>query len=206
MRPYLMFALPVLLLLAACEAVYSPQPIGEEPLPLNVADWQGTWLQGDIVLLTTVLDAEKGILQATWLERYKDGARQEVLTGEVRRSGEAVFFNAIEQPADVNGEGAGENETPGATGAVTPAAPAESPKPLYWWARARLDGSHVTVWWPNVEAFRTAVRAGRLPGTVRDDDHVVLGSLTPEQLALFDAPESGLLDWSNPVVFVRVGD
>ncbi len=34
--------LPVILVLAACEVVYSPYPLGENAVTLNIEDWQGT--------------------------------------------------------------------------------------------------------------------------------------------------------------------
>ena len=78
--------LVVLFSLTACEAVLTKQPLGGEVVILDEQTWQGNCLGDEVVLVTTVLDAEKGILQAAWLERGLDGARFESFTGNIRQT------------------------------------------------------------------------------------------------------------------------
>lgn len=181
------------LLLAGCEAVYSPQPLGDTAVALDPAEWQGTWLAPDTVIITTVLDGEVGRLQTAWMERGPEGAKMEVVEGSIRATGEWTFANMLDDKRDAEQPAAGENE--GET-------PADS-EPVYSWLRLQKGQNHLTVWSPNVEQFKLFVGDGRLPGRVTDDG-VVLGVLTPAQLALINDPASGLLDWNNPAVFVKI--
>ena len=179
------------MLLAGCDAVSVDEPVGEEAVALEVADWQGTWVSGEVVLMTTVLDAAAGRVQAAWMERYEEGARLETSEGVVRRTGDWVFLS-MPQPDDAE---------PDADAAPRPEAAAR-----YLWVRVVNDGRTALLWWPDAEAFRAAVRDGRLPGVIGEDDDIHLGDLTAEHLELINAPESGLLGWQEPMVFVRIGD
>jgi len=182
------------LALAGCEAVFTEQPIGDEAVQLDPATWQGTWLSEEIVLLTTVVNAEKGQLQAAWVERGPDGARFEAVTGTVRRAGEALFLT-MEHERSTEAEVA-EGE-PGELAVSSPE---------YFWARIENDGRRAILWWPNVEQFRLAVDEKKLPGVIKHDKDVVLGPLDAGQLTLIGSPASNLLQWSQPVTFIRVGD
>lgn len=181
------------LLLAGCDAVYSPRPLGDTAVALDPAEWQGVWLGPDMVITTTVLDGDAGRLQTAWIERGSGGAKLEVLEGSVRATGDWVFANTLEEK-DESGESPDEN--------AESATSADS-KPRYTWLRLQKSANHLTAWSPNVEQFKVFVGDGRLPGRVTDDG-VELAELTPAQLALINDPASGLLDWSNPAVFVRI--
>jgi hypothetical protein len=78
--------------------------------------------------------------------------------------------------------------------------------PEYTWARIDNNGKRIILWLPDVEQFQQAVQDGRLPGTVREDEDVVLGPLEPAQLELINSPAGNLLDWPEPLVFVRIGN
>jgi hypothetical protein len=189
-------ALFLLLALTGCNAVLVTEPVGDEPVTLETGKWQGTWLSREFTLITTVLDAEAGLLQAAWLERGQDGANMEVYRGHVRSSGEWLFISMPKPPPEEVAQGtAAEDGAAGEDGVAE-----------YFWARLSNDGRTAVVWWPSVEAFRAAVREGRLPGIVKEDDDVRLGELQPDHLALINAPASGLLGWEEPMVFVRIAD
>lgn len=188
MKRPIAWPLMAIVLVTGCDAVYTRQPIGDEPLALETAQWQGTWLNGEVVMLTTVLDADNGKLQTAWLERGETGARMEVVVGEVRHTGERVYINSLDEPDEAD-----------------ESAP-ESGSPPYYWARIRVEERTMTVWMPRLEAFRKAVEEGRLPGRIDADENVVLDRLEPDHLALIDSPEANLLQWSEPLVLVRVGD
>jgi hypothetical protein len=183
------------LLLAGCEAVYSSRPLGDTAVALDPAEWQATWIGPDMVITTTVLDGAAGRLQSAWIERGPGGATLEVAEGDVRATGDWTFANMLDEkdpPAEST-----DSDSDGASGA--------EPEPRYTWVRLQKGQNYLTVWSPNVERFKVYVGDGRLPGRVTDDG-VVLGELTPAQLALINDPASGLLDWSNPTVFVRIAE
>jgi hypothetical protein len=190
------------LMLTACDAVFTEQPLGTEIVILDAATWQGSWLGDELVLLTTVLDADQGLLQAAWVERGPEGARFESATGTVRRTGDWIFLNMKRQadtdeadtdtiPEDEDSESERSEET----------APLE-----YYWARVENNGSQVILWQPKVENIRRAVAENRLPGKIKEDEDVVLTALSKEQLAMINSLESDLLSWSEPLVFIRIGD
>lgn len=58
-------------LLTGCSAVYSTDPIGNEPVKLKPADWQGSWLHPEGTITIEILDAEKGLLRAAWIENME---------------------------------------------------------------------------------------------------------------------------------------
>jgi hypothetical protein len=172
------------LLLSACEAVFTEQPLGEQSTVLDKETWQGTWLSDGVVLMTTVVDAEKGVLQAAWLERGDEGARMESYTGFVRHTDDWLFLN-MQQPTEDTEAVAG-NE--------------------YFWARVDNNGQRSILWWPNVNEMRIAVNTGKLPGLVKEDKDVRLAPLNMQHIELINTPSSNLLNWAEPDIFVRIGD
>jgi hypothetical protein len=180
--------------LSGCEAVFTRQPLGDEAVTLDPATWQGTWLSDEIVLLTTVLDSEKGQLQAAWIERGAKGAKFEVVTGTIRQSGGIMFLSM-------------EHEPPETAEVTTEETPQDAPRePEYFWARIENDGRRAILWWPDVEQIRLAVGDKSLPGVIQQDQDVTLGQLEAEHIQLINSPASRLLQWSQPVTFIRIGD
>lgn len=178
------------LLLTACESVFVERPLGDEVVVLDQPLWQGQWSNGEFVITTSIIDVESGILQAAWIERGEKGAELEMVTGYVRKTGDLIYLNLPNYDDD---EAGSENPKPPA-------------KPSYHWARLVVDEHQARLWWPNQERFREAVSSGKLPGTVKDDQDVLLGELKPEHLDLINSPEANLLNWTEPMVFVRIGD
>ncbi|HKX54603.1 MAG TPA: hypothetical protein VJN01_00775 [Xanthomonadales bacterium] len=191
---YRTLLLPGLLLLSGCESVFVEQPLGEQVVVLDEALWQGQWSNGEIVITTSIIDAEKGILQAAWIERGEHGAELEMATGYVRQTGERIYLNLPNFDTD---------EAPGAS---PPESELQASKPEYHWARLVLDEHQASLWWPNQDRFHDAVKAGTLPGTVKEDQDVLLGTLSAEQLDLINSPQANLLNWTEPMVFTRIAD
>jgi hypothetical protein len=191
---YWFYSIIAVLCLPGCEAVFTEQPMGEEVVKLDRTVWQATWLGDEVVLITTVMDADKGLLQAAWVERRPDGASFEAVTGTVRRTGDLLYLNMEHQPEE---EG---------NAATTPPAEATQDAPEYYWARIENDGRRAVLWWPDIEQVKVAVGDGRLPGTIKEDKDVVLRPLAASHLQLINSPTSGLLKWSQPVTFLRIGD
>jgi len=195
----LLCALSILLALAlsGCEAVFTQQPVGDEAVDLDPATWQGTWLSDEVVMLTTVVDRGNGQLEAAWVERGSDGAKFERVMGSVRHSGEVTYLN-MEHVSD-------ETEGGGADSAIGTLEGGQV-MPEFFWARIENDGRRAVLWWPDVEQIRAAVDDGRLPGTIKQDNDVVLGRLKPMHEELINSPASNLLQWQQPVTFIRIGD
>jgi len=203
------------LLLSGCNAVLVEKPVGDTVVKLDPAIWQGTWVSNEVVILTTVLDGDQGLLQAAWVERgaQGEGARFESVTGTVRQTGDITFLNMEKEPleergsAPADGAEAPTTEAVSATAAADPAAVVEAAGPAqYIWGRIDNNGQRIILWLPNVEQFRLAVQDGRLPGTVIEDEDVLLGALDPKQLELVNSPTGNLLSWSEPGVFIRIGN
>jgi hypothetical protein len=167
------------LLLAGCDAVFTPEPLGDDVVKLDPAQWQGTWLTTDMVVVTTVLDSDKGRLQAAWLEREENGAEMESFSGLVRSSDEIYYFNI----KDSN----------------------EGVERRYHWIRVDPADGRMTLWGPDLEQFEAAVASGRIPGK-KTDDGVVLGELEAEHMKMINDVSTGLLQWDDPAVMIRIGD
>ena len=161
--------------LGGCESVWTPQPLGDEAVVLDET-WSGSWLVGEGVVHTVVLDAAQGRLQLAWVEPEEHGAALESLTGTVRSGAGQTFFNVLDEETE-NG---------------------------YHWAVVDHRPERILIWYPDPEAFVAAVTEGRLPGRVVEGS-VVLGELDPNQLGLLGKPDSALLKWREPLVMVRFG-
>jgi len=183
--------------LAGCEVVSTPKPLGDEVVKLDPATWQGTWLSDGIVVLTTVLDRGKGQLQAAWVERGMAGAKFELVTGTVRRTGNVTFLSMERKQFKETGEGAATAQEQGE--------PAVE-QPEFLWARIENDGRRVILWWPDTEQIRLAVNDGRLQGVIKKDKDIILQQPDAAQLKLINSPAANLMRWSQPVVFIRIGD
>ncbi|HMB58845.1 MAG TPA: hypothetical protein VKN35_02940, partial [Xanthomonadales bacterium] len=77
--------------------------------------------------------------------------------------------------------------------------------PVYVWGRIDNNGRRAIVWWPDLEQFREAVRNGRIPGRINEDEDVVLGELNAEQMEVINSPSGNLMNWTEPLVLVRIG-
>jgi hypothetical protein len=187
------------------------KPMGDVVVTLDPVIWQGTWANSDVVILTTVLDSEKGLLQAAWVERGAEGegASFESVAGTVRQTGDMIFLSMENEPAE---EGRGPTADPATEAAAMEIPATQAPvtdgavAPEYIWGRIDNDGKRMILWWPDVEQFQKAVQDGRLPGRVTESEDVVLEALDPAQLELINSPAGNLLGWSEPAVFVRIGD
>jgi hypothetical protein len=86
----------VAIAVTGCNAVFSPHPMGEKPVPLVREEWEGTWIQDDGFLVIKVLDSEKGLLRLAWIEA--DGElKYETRDIQMRATGEFLFANLKEK-------------------------------------------------------------------------------------------------------------
>ena len=169
--------IPVIIFLAGCESVLTTQPMGETVVQLSPDQWEGTWLTPEGVGITTVLDKDKGILQASWIGRGEGGTDMEVFKGTVRATGDITFFAARD----------------------------ENQKELFHWARVKKGDNYLVMWSPNVEQFKILIKDGKLSGKVTEGS-VVLDELKPEIIEMIDDPSANLLKWKEPDIFIRIGN
>ncbi len=168
-----------LLVQGACSAVFVAEPLGDTVVILNPDEWQATWLSDEVVVTTTVLDADKGLIQAAWIERRPAGAELETTEAYLRSSGDILYGNV----KDVNEQG----ET------------------RYVWLRINKSPRRLTFFKPDIEQFQSLIEAGQFPGKVIEDG-IVLGTLIAQHIKMINSPSSQLLEWEDPVVFIRIAD
>jgi len=176
----LKLVLVVLTLLAipGCNAVISKRPVGEKPARIVARDWEGDWVTTDGVVKLKVLDPEKGIIKASWLEDDKSGnPALKVAEIELRDFGGWLFANTKED----KGRG-------------------------YVWGRIRNEDRQIIVWSPDEKSFAQAIKDGTFPGRL-DGDEVILDELKPTHLKIITSNERGVLfSWDKPSVFVKTGN
>ena len=196
------------LALGGCNSVLVKEPMGDTVVTLDPATWQGTWVTDEVVILTTILDSEKGLLQAAWVERGPEGkgANFESVTGMVRQTGDMLFLNIEKEPPEERGTTAATDAPPVAAAVAQAPVTGAAVPPEYGWGRIDNNGKRIILWLPDVEQFRLAVQDGRLPGSVNENEDVLLGALEPAQRELINSPAGNLLSWTGPVVFVRIGN
>jgi hypothetical protein len=170
----------LVVILAGCDSVWSPIPLGEAPLQLEESEWKGTWLHADGALTVRVVDAGQGRIEVGSVEEKKGSLVLETVEIHLRKAGEWIIASF----ADVEDE-------------------AEGGAPRYLWGRLERDGEQVFLWWPRPAEFRRLVEAGLLPGNVEGGD-VILGTLEDEHLAVILSEEHGILfEWDAPMAFHR---
>jgi len=175
-RIQVLLAAIALLALGGCESVYAPQPMGDTAVVLDDS-WSGTWLVEGGALTTQVRDAKNGLLQVGWIETGPEGIELELLDGTVRSGAGLLFFSTRDKETEHG----------------------------YQWVFIDRDAGRVRAWYPDPAAFVAAVERGEIPGKAFEGS-VVLGELTDDHLARIADPSSGLLEWREPLVLLRVGD
>ncbi len=171
------------LALAACYVVSTPEPLGETPVALDPAEWDGVWGYKDGAVHVKTRDAAAGFLCAAQVE-FHDGAP--TLTSTllyVRETGDLLFASMAEEPENAA-------SAPGAK--------------RYLWGVLKKDGDTAILWGPDHEAFGRFVTGKRLPGAL-EDKNVRLEKLNSEQQNLIAGAAAGeLFAWREPAVFTRV--
>lgn len=183
MKRYALAILAIAGLLFGCSAVYAPQPMGDKAVKLD-SSWAGTWLSDDGTVSTTVIDAANGLLQFAWLETKDKGIQMESYRVVIRARGDTMFANVRDE---------------------------ESEHGYHWFLVKKKSDRLALVWGPDAEQFARAIDEKALPGRRLhpDDpkrDDVLLGELEPEHIDRIIDPASGLLDWKDPLVLIRMAD
>jgi len=162
-------------LLSACSAAYSTKPVGDQPLSLVPAEWEGTWLHKEGTVTVAVTDSAQGVLEVGWVEKRQDRLAFESYSVQLLKSGPWVFGNVHDR--DKTG--------------------------YYLWARVSKDDGQLTLWAPDVDKLKALVEKAVLPGTIiNDGEDVVLDELNAAHLRAIT--KHAVLEWNRPLVFLRL--
>jgi hypothetical protein len=176
----LILAVALLMVTVGCNPVTSRNPVGLAPADLteSVEALEGSWMTPDgEVFLLQVEDAKSGVAILRFLEKQEDKTKLKEVKLWFRSANEAMFASAKEE-----GEDAGK----------------------FVWARIQAENDRICLFIPNPKKMAAEVTAGRLAGTVQDEDKVTLGALTEEQVRRLASDEAaGLYEWTKPVVFFK---
>lgn len=173
----------ICLLLPACTSVYVSKPIGETPLVLD-SSWEGSWLTDDGVVESSLVDGEQGLLQLAAIESGPEGLRLETAIVALKEKDGVIYANVRDD---------------------------ETEKLYYWAIVARKSDRFIVAWYPEAKKFKSLIAQEKFPGSLQKpgdehNDNVILGELKPEHLAMINDPASGLVDWKDPVVMIRVSE
>jgi hypothetical protein len=178
----------LLLPLGGCSAVRVPQPVGDTPVTLDAAEWNGTWCAPDLqpipgtymlslgdtadCVAVTVVDEAGGVIEYANTRDPNDRGRLHLLT---IGHDESSMYGSDES---TNG---------------------------YQFA-IRLHKEHraLVLWAVSDRGFRDEVADGRLPGQLESGD-VSLNSIDRNALDRIAADEGAVLfDWREPAFLIRV--
>jgi len=168
----------ILLATCGCSAVISKRPVGEQPARIPANQWEGDWLTHDGTVRVKVVDANKGILKAFWIDDDQKGnPAMRTATIELRESGGWLFANT----EDEKGRG-------------------------YVWGRITNKDGQILFWAPEDRRFSQLIQDGVIPGKI-DAGTVFLGDLKPRHFQFITSGHDGLLfQWDQPTVFVKAGN
>jgi hypothetical protein len=174
----LIIAGSLLSITCGCNSIISKHPLGEKPARIVAKDWEGNWESSDGAVTVKVVDADKGLLKAFWIEDEKQGSPvMKTADVELRESGGWLFASTREE---------GKNRG-------------------YLWGRIKNEDRQIIVWLPDENMFKQMVKESVFPGML-DGDGVLLEELTPRHLKLITTSEKGVLfEWDKPAVFVKMG-
>jgi len=167
-KAQLLVAWAMMLAVGGCSvAVYSIDPVGDEPLYLEPIYWEGQWLEGwndepdcpeKETITVNVVDAAGGVLEISGLEAF--GGKVHALIRQHRYDGgiaQFINFQFKNLP------------------------PEESP-PGYVWGRFRRAGNALIIWWPLDMAFADLARKGEIAGKQLDEVGFLIEQLSRENL------------------------
>jgi hypothetical protein len=176
----LMLAAALVLLVTGCNPVTSKAPVGLAPADLTerMEALEGSWMTADgEVFLLQMEDAKAGVATLRFLEKEDNKMKMNEVKVWFRSADEAMFASA-------KGEGKDAGK--------------------FVWARIEAESDRICLFLPKADKFTAEVNAGRLAGTVQEQDEVTLGALTDEQVRRLASDEAaGLYEWTKPVVFFK---
>jgi len=168
--------------LCSCTSVTCKQPVGEKPVVLDKAKWNGSWANanGD-VFYTRVKDAGQGLLELVSAAIEDSEIKVERATVRIRASA-AWLWASMKDEDDEN----------------------------FSFGRVTEPGQEILYWIPQPAPFAERVRKKQLPGVVTKDSDgkdkdVLLEALSTEHIKAIEEGKWGeVFDWSQPVVLRRL--
>jgi hypothetical protein len=170
-------------LLCSCSSVASKRPVGDEPVVLDKAKWNGIWTTSDgDVVFTRVEDSSKGLIEIAGISLHETEIKVEKHLIQILKTGEWLWANM-------------KSEKEG----------------FYQFARISEPGEQLIYWIPKAGPFIERVRKGDLKGELpKDDDgkekgEVILESLSAQNIKDIEAGKWGnVIAWEDPQVFRRL--
>jgi len=167
------------ILLCGCSVVMSKKPVGDSPVVLDPAEWDGAWItpQGAPVMIK-VKDGKNGVLKLAWIEDDKD---------MTLKSYEVIILGTGRwQFANIQDEEKKGNAPQG-----------------YLFAKIKKEKGLIVVWLPKPDRFSDLVTKKILPGEVVKEK-IILGEVGPEHMKIIMSEEKGpLFDWEEPFIFFK---
>jgi probable HAF family extracellular repeat protein len=168
-RTVSMLAGLIALVLSACASIHSLMPVGDEPVYVEPAEWEGLWVHepsdnGTSAFASVmVVDAAGGILEVCDPDSYDEPLR--VVVRQHTTAGKQARF------VSVFDDGWG-----------------------YVWGRyQRILQNALVIWSPNHEEFARLVQDGLLAGQYLDEEGLIIEPLSGEQLDLITRDDGGHL-------------
>lgn len=162
------------LILSGCDVVYTTNPIGEKPTMITTKKWEGTWINPGGSLMIKVVDEEKGLLKAAWIEGA-DNLHMEVVEVSLR---DGVFWSTRDKD--------------------------HQEKEQYFWGLFKNEDRQIVLWLPDVEEFRNLVKDGKMPGEIQGDNVMLGDLESTHLEMIISEDSGLLFDWKNPLVFMRI--
>lgn len=170
--------------LSSCSSVVCHQIVGSTPAKLEAKAWNGTWMTPDKhVLHLRVKEADKGVIEAAWIEEKNDQFVMETHELLIRQHGDWLWANLKD-----------EDHGDFLFGRIT-----------------EPDDERLLSWSAHAPGFAEAVRSGKLQGEVvknaqgKESGHVKLAALSDanlESIQRGDIKEAFL--WDRPLVLMKL--
>lgn len=170
-------------LLCSCSTVASKRPVGDEPVVLDKAKWNGSWTTPDgDVMFTRVEDSAKGQLEIASVRIEDAEIKIEKQIIQIRKTGDWLWANL-------------KSEKEG----------------FFQFARISEPSEQLIYWAPKPAPFIERVRKGELKGVLPTDDdgkekgEVILDALSAQNIKDIEAGKWGdVIAWEEPMVLRRL--
>jgi len=129
--------MPLLLMVMGC-TIPSKNIVGLQEYKVDPLQIDGTWINSDGAVALKVMEPEKGIVRAIFLENKEN---PEIFTLQIMRGKSWLYFNLFADKKRTADE--------------------------FYWGKVKIEENKITAWHPSDKAFIKAIEEGKLLGTVR---------------------------------------
>ena len=169
--------------LCSCTNVLCKRPVGDEPVLLDKAKWNGSWTTSDgDVIFTRVDDSAKGLVEIASISLEASEIKMEKRVLQIRKTGDWLWASSKKDGEDT-----------------------------YEFVRVSEPDEQMIYWVPKAAPFIERVRKGELKGSLLKDSEgketgtVVLNALSAENIKDIEAGNWGnVVVWEQPMVFRRL--